>query len=75
MTDGSGSFSCWSAFLAPMNDREYSSLCTTHGLLSSNFCALYPCSKGVGDVDFVSKERPRRNFGGLRLQELLDGSF
>ncbi|CAJ1405324.1 unnamed protein product [Effrenium voratum] len=61
VTDGSGSFSCWSAFLAPMNDREYSSLCTTHGLLSSNFCALYPCSKGVGDVDFVSKEAARQS--------------
>ena len=64
-------FQCWSAFLAPVNDKEYSALCTTHGLLSSNFCALYPCSKGVGDVDYVSKEEAR---GSLKkwLQELED---
>lgn len=56
-----GTFTSWSAFLAPVNDKEYSSLCTTHGLLSSNFCSLYPCSKGVGDVDFVSKEAARES--------------
>ena len=56
-----GSFTSWSAFLAPVNDKEYSSLCTTHGLLSSNFCSLYPCSKGVGDADFVSKETARQS--------------
>ena len=61
MAADSGSFTSWSAFLAPVNDKEYSSLCTTHGLLSSNFCSLYPCSKGVGDVDFVAKETARRS--------------
>ncbi|CAE7206267.1 unnamed protein product [Symbiodinium natans] len=59
LSTGTGSFTCWSAFLAPVNDKEYSSLCTTHGLLSSHFASLYPCSKGVGDVEFVSKEAAR----------------
>lgn len=54
-------FESWSAFLAPVNDREYSALCTTHGFLSSNFSQLYGCSLGVGDVDFVSKEAARKS--------------
>lgn len=57
--DNSEVFTCWSAFLAPVNDREYSAICTTHGFLSSNYCALCPCSKGVGDVDHISKEDAR----------------
>ena len=71
LNDRSESFSCWSAFLAPVNDKEYSALCTTHGFLSSNFCSLYPCSKGVGDVDFVSKEDARVSLKKW-LQELED---
>ena len=71
LSDNSDSFTCWSAFLAPVNDKEYSAICTTHGLLSSNYSALYPCGKGVGDVDFVSKEEARVSLKKW-LQELED---
>lgn len=69
--DNSEVFTCWSAFLAPVNDKEYSAICTTHGFLSSNYCALCPCSKGVGDVDYISKEDARVSLMKW-LQELED---
>ncbi|CAK9050665.1 unnamed protein product [Durusdinium trenchii] len=71
LADNSESFRCWSAFLAPVNDKEYSALCTTHGFLSSHFSSLYPCSKGVGDVNFVSKEDAKISLRKW-LQELED---
>lgn len=54
-----GSMESWAAFLAPINDMEYSSICTTHAFLSSSFCRLYSCSRGMADADFVTKEEAR----------------
>lgn len=56
---GGGWFQSWAAFLAPVNDMEYSSICTTHALLSSNFAKLYSCSAGIRDVDPISPEAAR----------------
>jgi adenylate kinase len=36
-------FQCWAAFLAPINDMEYSSICTTRKYLASNYRRL--CDK------------------------------
>eukprot|EP00403_Amphidinium_massartii_P034580 CAMPEP_0178442286 /NCGR_PEP_ID=MMETSP0689_2-20121128/38060_1 /TAXON_ID=160604 /ORGANISM="Amphidinium massartii, Strain CS-259" /LENGTH=603 /DNA_ID=CAMNT_0020065775 /DNA_START=223 /DNA_END=2034 /DNA_ORIENTATION=- len=56
-------FQAWSVFLAPCNDMEYSSLCTTAKFQASNFCRLW---RDVGDVPYVT-------FGEARasLQEWL----
>eukprot|EP00931_Biecheleriopsis_adriatica_P039600 TRINITY_DN22637_c0_g1_i1.p1 TRINITY_DN22637_c0_g1~~TRINITY_DN22637_c0_g1_i1.p1 ORF type:complete len:581 (-),score=93.68 TRINITY_DN22637_c0_g1_i1:34-1710(-) len=54
-----GTFISWSAFLAPINDMEYSSICTTHAFLSSNFCRLY--AEDVGDVQPISKTEARES--------------
>eukprot|EP00930_Biecheleria_cincta_P072429 TRINITY_DN59833_c0_g1_i1.p1 TRINITY_DN59833_c0_g1~~TRINITY_DN59833_c0_g1_i1.p1 ORF type:complete len:625 (-),score=93.22 TRINITY_DN59833_c0_g1_i1:357-2231(-) len=69
-------FTSWVSFLAPINDMEYSSICSTHDLLSSNFCALYPCSCGVGDADPVSKGEARKSLQQwLRNLEDADGEL
>ncbi|CAK0890218.1 unnamed protein product [Prorocentrum cordatum] len=54
-----GTMESWAAFLAPINDMEYSSICTTHAFLSSSFCRLYTCLRGMADVDFISKKEAR----------------
>jgi len=57
--DKGGKFSTWTAFLAPVNDKEYSALCTTAEFRSSYFAQLYSCSKGLGDAETVEKKDAR----------------
>lgn len=59
-------FSSWSAFLAPVNDMEYSSIIQTAKFQVSKFSQLYSCAGGLADVDVVPKEAARSS-----LQEWL----
>lgn len=69
-----GTVESWAEFLAPINDKEYSSICTTHAFLSSSFCRLYSCSRGMADVDFIPKKEARGSLiEWLRHLEDTDG--
>jgi hypothetical protein len=58
-TDEGPEYRSWSAFLAPVNDMEYSSLCTSTDFANSKFAELYLCSRGLADADPISREEAR----------------
>jgi len=64
----------WAVFLAPVNDMEYSAICTTAEFQSSHFCRRYRCSRGLGDADAVEKTVARESLlAWLRALEDGDG--
>lgn len=65
------SLQAWSAFLAPVNDMEYSSICTVTQFLSSNFARFYDCKVGLGDASPVSQADARASLQKW-LQNLVD---
>eukprot|EP00927_Polykrikos_kofoidii_P063212 TRINITY_DN58029_c0_g1_i1.p1 TRINITY_DN58029_c0_g1~~TRINITY_DN58029_c0_g1_i1.p1 ORF type:complete len:607 (+),score=53.90 TRINITY_DN58029_c0_g1_i1:55-1875(+) len=68
VTTDSGVFSIEPVFLAPVNDCEYTSLCTTAEMERSCFMRHYPSSNGIGDADVVLKAEARAS-----LQKWLKG--
>lgn len=69
--DTGATFESWSAFLAPLNDMEYSSICTTRDFQSSNFARLLGGVTSVGDVYPTTNEAARASLKRW-LENLVD---
>lgn len=67
-----GCFQSWSSFLAPVNDMEYSSICTNAEFTFSNFCHLLSKYSKITDATFVSKADAKASLQQL-LQHIEDG--
>mmetsp|Transcript_101536 Transcript_101536/g.286359 ORF Transcript_101536/g.286359 Transcript_101536/m.286359 type:complete len:678 (+) Transcript_101536:202-2235(+) len=68
---GKHTFSVWSVFLAPVNDMEYSSICSTAKFQSSHFCQLYTCGSDAHDAPRVRRETARTSLQDF-IQHLED---
>merc|ERR1712136_17922 len=52
-------FTSWATFLSPQNEMEYSSICTTFEMQTSNFSRVFKSSGGLCGADSVSVEDAR----------------